>query len=217
MGKNGANAMDVKTIERARHLPPNGKITFQEFLAWCDEDTWAEWVDGEVIMVPPASVEHQNIGSWLEKVLGIYVESHNLGQVMRAPFLMKLPGALSGREPDLLFVQRNRVDLIGKTYLDGAADLVVEIVSSESIGRDGGEKFVEYERAGVKEYGLIDPERQSAEFYELAGDGRYRLGSIADDGIYRSKVVSGFWLRITWLWQKSLPPALEILRELKIV
>ncbi|MEJ7756097.1 MAG: Uma2 family endonuclease [Nocardioidaceae bacterium] len=54
-----------------------------------------------------------------------------------------------------------------KTYLDGAADLAIEIISPESIGRDRGEKFVEYEAAGIREYWLIDPERRQAEFYRL--------------------------------------------------
>ncbi|OGO42229.1 MAG: hypothetical protein A2Z04_05645, partial [Chloroflexi bacterium RBG_16_57_9] len=205
--------MIVKTVELPLRVLPKEKMTFEEFLAWCDEDTWAEWVDGEVIMVSPASKQHQFIGGFLEKVLGIYVETHALGTVLRAPFVMRLTEISRGREPDLLFVQRKREHLLRETYLDGAADLVVEIVSPESIGRDRGDKFVEYESAGVPEYWLIDPDRQRAEFYELAGDGRYRLAVIDNEGVYHSKILPGFWLRVEWLWQTPLPPALTVLRE----
>lgn len=122
----------------------------------------------------------------------------------------------SGREPDLMFVTRERMQLVQPTFLDGPADLVVELVSPESIGRDRGEKFVEYEAAGVREYWLIDPIRQQAEFYLLGADGRYRLGPL-DEGIYRSQVLAGFWLRVAWLWQKPLPPVLSVLKELAII
>lgn len=209
--------MVVKMVESTMRVPPKEKMTFEEFLAWCDEDTWAEWVDGEVIMVSPATEQHQDIGGFLETILRIFVEVHGLGRVLRAPFVMRLPEVPRGREPDLLFVRRERVHLIHETYLDGAADLVVEIVSAESIGRDRGDKFVEYERAGVPEYWLIDPERQRAEFYELASDGRYRLAAMGAEEIYSSKVIPGFWLRVDWLWQIPTPPALVVLRELRII
>jgi len=208
--------MATETIELAQRTPPQGKVTFEEFLDWCDEDTWAEWVDGEVIMTSPASMQHQDIGSLLETVLRIYVETRELGKVMRAPFVMRLPELARGREPDLLFIQRERLHLLRNTYLDGPADAAVEIISPESIGRDRGDKFVEYERAGIKEYWLIDPDRQSAEFYELGSDGRYHPASL-EEGSYRSQVIPGFWLRVEWLWQTPLPPALEILRVLKVV
>ena len=80
--------MAVEVIERPQRVPPEGKITFQEFLDWCDEDTWAEWVDGEVIMVSPASFEHQDLGSLLERVLAVFTEVRDLGKVIRAPFVM---------------------------------------------------------------------------------------------------------------------------------
>jgi Uma2 family endonuclease len=209
--------MVVNTSGLPPGFPPKEKVTFEEFLAWCDEDSWAEWVDGEVVMVSPASIRHQEIGSFLETLLSLNVEAHKLGRIIRAPFVMRLPEGSAAREPDLLFVKQEHVHLIGRSYLDGAADLVVETVSPESIGRDRGDKFVEYERAAIKEYWLIDPERQCAEFYELANDGRYHLASLSEYGIYRSKVVSGFWLRVDWLWQTPPPPALEILREMKII
>jgi Uma2 family endonuclease len=210
--------MKTDSVLQNQRVLPSGKLTFEEFMAWCDEDTWAEWVAGEVIgMDSPASVGHQTVGSLLEKILAIYVEQRQLGIVLRAPFLMRLAEIPSGREPDLLFVTKTRLNLIQKNYLDGPADLVVEIVSPESIGRDRGEKFVEYERAGIREYWLIDPDRQSAEFYELSADGRYRLVFPETDGSYRSKVVEGFWLRVDWLWKTPLPAVLDLLRELKVV
>ncbi len=186
------------------------KMTYEEFLAWADEDTLAEWVNGEVMMTSPASNQHQDISDFLTALLRIYVQSRNLGVVRSAPFQMKLT---HGREPDLLFIQQAHLNRLKSTYLDGPADLVVEIVSPESIGRDRGDKFYEYAQGGVPEYWLIDPQRQQAEFYELQG--RYytlRLGACA--GRYESLVVPGFWLNIEWLWQAPLPLPIRALAEI---
>lgn len=220
--------MAVQTIEPAVNVPPKLNMTFEEFLDWCDEDTYAEWVDGEVHVysapnkeefpvTSPASQKHQQVGSFLETLLHLYTQQHKQGLVLRAPFSMRLPDLNRAREPDILFVASARSHLIHNTFLDGAADLVIEIVSPESIRRDRADKFIEYESAGVKEYWLIDPDRQVAEFYQLGDDGRYRPAALAADGIYRSQVIAGFWLRVAWLWQTPLPSTLDILRELKII
>lgn len=192
-------------------------MSLEEFLAWQDGAVIAEWVNGEVVRMAPASLRHQAIGSFLEKVLGILVEVEGLGVVLRAPFAMRVPGIASVREPDLQFVRGDRTHLLRETYVDGPADLVVEIASPESVGRDRGEKFVEYESAGIPEYWLIDPERQQAEFYQLAADGRYRLVVPDAEGDYRSAAVTGFWLHVGWLWQDQLPPTLDVLRELGLI
>lgn len=202
--------------ESRRPAPP-GKLTFEEFLAWCDEDTWADWVDGEVQMVSPASRRHQVLRGFLEAVLTIYVERRALGGVLGAPFLMRLANVPSGREPDVLFVAAEHQDRLRETYLEGPADLVVEIVSPESRLRDRGEKFAEYELGGVREYWLLDPEQRRADFYRLDAEGRYQRAPVDPDGIYRSEVLPGFWLRVAWCWQDPLPPVLTVLRELGLI
>jgi Uma2 family endonuclease len=210
-----SDLLEAKQIETK--IPPPGPVTFEEFLAWCDEDTHAEWVDGEIIMMSPASDHHQDLAEFLITILRLYNESQQAGWVRIAPFLMRTDVKPSGRGPDILFVTKERMRLIQPTFLDGPADLIVEIVSPESIGRDRGDKFVEYEAAGVREYWLIDPLRQQVEFYQLDDQGLYRAAALDADGIYHSNVLAGFWLRAAWLWQNPLPPVLSVLKELGII
>jgi len=190
--------------------PP--RMTYEEFLAWADEDTLAEWVDGEVVMTSPASKPHQDIAGFLFEVMRRYCQARNLGEVLQPPFQMKL--ASSGREPDLLFVAREHLDRFRQTYLDGPADLAVEITSPESLKRDRGEKFFEYEQAGIPEYWLIDPDARRAEFYTLDAEGRYDLVLRGATGTFHSTVLSGFWLKVEWLWSSPLPSPLRIVAEI---
>lgn len=193
------------------------KMTYEEFLAWADEDVWAEWVDGEVIKLSPASKRHQLIAGFIAAIFQFYVEAHKLGVVLTAPFQMKIGPKLSGREPDVLFVATRHLHRLKDTYLDGPADLVVEIISPESRARDRGAKFYEYEQGGVREYWLIDPLRKQAEFYQLGKDKIYRPAPIASDGIYRSAALRGFEMKVDWLWQEPLPPLMSVLKEWGLV
>lgn len=194
-----------------------GYMTYEEFLDWCDEDTLAEWVDGQVIMTSPASEPHQTIVNFLVKVLGIYVEQRDLGRVLSAPFQMKLTPSRSGREPDLIFVAKKHLDRFKHTYLDGPADLAVEVTSPESRLRDRGEKLAEYEMAGVREYWIFDPEQRRTDYYVLSMDGRYERQRADERGVYHSAIIPGFWLKEEWLWQDPPPKALAVLRELGVL
>lgn len=197
--------------------PPAKKMTYEEFLEWLDEDTWAEWVDGEVVMLSPESDRHQDLSGFLAFAMRAFAEAHHLGVVRTAPFPMKTGPDLPGREPDILFIAQEHLDRLKETYVEGPADLVVEIVSPESRLRDRGEKYAEYEMGGVREYWLIDPEERQADFYELDERGRYRRREPDSEGIYRSRVLAGFGLKVEWLWQEPLPPVLEILQELELI
>lgn len=189
------------------------KMTFEEFLAWADEDTLAEWVSGEVIMMSPASDRHQDIADFLISIIRAYVETHQLGWIRSAPFLMKFFDL--AREPDLLFLAADHRDRLRETYLDGPADLVVEIISPESAGRDRGVKFYEYESAGIPEYWLIDPEREQAEFYQLDQQGRYQLVSPDEEGRYHAAQLPGLAFPVEWLWEH--PPVVQAIKTLGLV
>ncbi len=194
-------------------LPPT-PIGFEAFLAWAlAEEGRYEWVDGEVVPMSPQNVRHLDLIGFLYRLLVTYVEAHDLGRVFLAGLLMRLPTRPSGREPDLLFVATEHLDRLHETYLDGPADLVVEIVSPESDARDHGEKLVEYEAAGIPEYWLVDPLRRDALFHVLGEDGRYRRVSPDADDWYTSQVLPGFRIQVGRLWQRPLPPIGEVVAQ----
>lgn len=177
-----------------------GTFSYERFLRENSEQH-AEWVNGEAVAMAPVSVEHQLSSSFLLRLLTSFVESRGLGQVFYESFNMKTGPDLPGRSPDILFVSTAHFDRLRDTYLDGPADVAVEVVSPGSAGRDRGDKYFEYEAGGVLEYWLIDPRRHVAEFYSLSPSGRFELQPTAD-GTFRSSVVDGFWLDVAWLWDR---------------
>jgi Uma2 family endonuclease len=188
------------------------KMTYEEFLAWADEDTLAEWVNGEVVMTSPASSRHQDVTDFLTSILRSFVEQHDLGIVRSAPFQIKLE---HGREPDLFFLAQAHLERLKENHVAGPPDLVVEIVSPESVARDRGEKFDEYARGGVPEYWLIDPQVRWAAFYWLDEQGLYQPAFTGSSGVFHSRAVPGFWLEVGWLWQP--PRVVQALRELQVI
>ncbi len=190
-----------------------GRVGYEEFLERY-AGIRAEWVDGEVVELGPASYRHQDLVGFLGALLRGFVEARALGVVQVAPFQMKTGPDLAGREPDLLFVATERLGLLKETHLDGPADLVVEVASPESRLRDRGEKFAEYELGGVREYWLLDPDARRADFWVLGPDGRFDRRQPDAGGTYRSVAVPGFWLRVDWLFQRPLPRLLDVQREL---
>ena len=211
-------AQEIKTQTPAPPVTPTppARMTYEEFLEWAD-GIRAEWVDGEVIVMSPASLSHQQILSFLAALLQHFVEANELGLVLFAPFQMRLRTRPSGREPDAIFIARERLDKLQNTYLDGPADLAIEIISPDSRARDRGDKYYEYEQAGVREYWLIDPARKQAEFYRLGSNGIYSAVLTSDDGIFRSDVIEGLWLKVDWLWQEPLPTLMSVLKEWGLV
>lgn len=138
----------------------NGQyITFEDYLKLDVEGVYLEWVDGKVIGFEVNNLTHQEINGFLLKVMGLFAEFHDLGKIVQVGYAMKLGEQKRGREPDLVYVAKENSERLTYNYLDGAADIAVEIVSPESVERDRKTKFTEYETAGIKEYWLIDPQK----------------------------------------------------------
>ncbi len=191
-------------------------MTWDEWLAWAPDSRLTEWVDGEVIEQMPISETHDAITRWLVVILQLLTKQRGVGQIRVAPSVLKLSTSARGREPDLMFISEANRARIHNTYVEGPIDAVFEIVSPESIARDRGDKFVEYEAEGITEYWLIDPLRQQIELYHLGGNGRYQL-VMPTDGKLHSAAIPGFYLRPAWLWSDPLADELQILRELGVL
>ncbi len=210
--------MAVRDFVAAVTNPTRLKMSYEEFLAWSDDDTRAEWdaSTGEVIIQMPPTNTHQITLGFLFNLLNTFVHLFDLGKVSIAPFEVKLKPGGSAREPDIFFVAKENLNRLTDERLLGSPDLIIEIISLESVGRDRNAKFKEYAEAGVREYWIIDPRpgKLRADFFRRDAQGQYELYATEDDERVESQGIPGFWLRPIWLWQADtlnpLTCALEI-------
>ncbi|KAB2854441.1 MAG: Uma2 family endonuclease, partial [Anaerolineae bacterium] len=168
-------------------------VTFQEFLKLF-EGQYAEWLMGKVEVYVSNNYNHNDILSFFDTVLRLFLGITKLGKLGLAGFPMYLGDDHPSRQPDLMIILTDHLDRLTPNYLNGPADICVEIVSPESAERDYGAKFVEYEAAGVREYWLIDPQRQRAEFHHLTADGVYHRLPLDGMGRLVSNLLPGFVL-----------------------
>lgn len=184
-------------------------VTWEQFLVRFAEKH-AEWYDGKVILVAN-NAEHNTLLPLLTTLLTLFITLKGLGRVLSAGVPMRLTEQRPHREPDLLVVLNEHLDRIKENYLDGPADLVVEIVSPESDGRDYGDKRAEYEAGGVREYWLFDPLRKDTIVFSLGEDGRYHRLPLDAQGRLYSVVLPGFAIPFDLLWRDPLPAGAELM------
>lgn len=201
-------------LTKAALAPPRPKdkvrrrpATYADYLAWPDESAIVEWKDGEIIEYMPPTDRHQDVTGSLFSFICDLVRLQGLGVVRVAPFEVKLWPDGPAREPDILFISRDRLSQLTPQRFEGGPDLVVEIVSSSSARADRVEKFIEYERAGVREYWVIDPRqgKEQAEFYQLDANGRFETVALDENGVYQSAVLPGLTLNPAMLRAAQLP------------
>jgi len=213
--------LSVKNKPQKAINPWNGKplpkleMTEEEFVAWCDSDTRAEWVDGKVIIMSPSSVNQDDLNNWLSAILRHYLEHHDLGRVMGPNVTARFASQRRRRVPDLLVALKPRLHLIMENHFEGAPDLIIEITAPESQTRDRREKYLEYEKAGVREYWIIDPISEQLEAYVLKR-GKY-VEMEPEKEIWHSTVLNGFYLKSSWLWRTPLPKLVTIAKELGVI
>ena len=204
-------------LDEIKKAPSTLRFASEEaFEAWCDEDTKADYVDGEVIIMTPESTAHGLGETWFGNLLDLFAKKNNLGFVISTGNTqVRLRRGLR-RNPDVIFVKKSRAEIIYENYIEGAPDLVLEFVSPESAIRDWHKKYIEYEAAGVQEYWIADRQQQRAVAYHLGKDLRYH--AIAPkDGKLHSRVLPGFWVKLEWFWQGPYFDTYEMAKEMGII
>ncbi len=141
------------------------KYTYEDYLK-IPGDKRYELIGGELIMTPSPIPKHQRISRKIEFILERFITENNLGEVFYAPCDVCLDEE-NVVQPDILFISKNRLDIIGEKNIQGAPDLVIEIISESSAYRDMVQKKKLYARFGVKEYWIVIPEEESIEIYVL--------------------------------------------------
>jgi Uma2 family endonuclease len=198
------------TIERFTFEHGTGpRMSYEEYDATYSglEGVRAEWVDGEVIEFVPVKGIHGEIVFFLVRLLGGFVDLYRIGKILGDPFEMRILDGRSARLPDLIFTSNAPLARYTDDRLLGPADLVVEVVSDDSVTRDRRHKLADYAAAGVPEYWIVDPRpgRQAFDAHALGDDGAYEPIGPDGRGRVHSRVLPGLWLDPAWLWQDPLP------------
>ncbi len=192
--------------EQKTPLPQRLKMSYEEYLEFAPDSQKIEWVNGEAIIYMPATPPHQRLIVFLVNLLQQFTQIFNLGIVQVAPIEVKLWPDGPSREPDILFIAHDGKAQETSKRIEGAPDLVVEIISPGSVTIDRRDKYQEYEQAGVKEYWLIDPRPRQPKItiYVLDAEGLF-IPTLPDDkDHYHSSVLPHFWFKIDWLQQFPL-------------
>ena len=190
------------------------RMSSSEFFRYAPEDQKAELIDGVMIVHSPPLDVHERLVIFLLRLLAEYVEQFDLGEVRGSRTPVELAEDQTF-EPDILFVAREREEIIQRKGVFGPPDLVIEILSASTASFDRGQKFRVYERAGVRELWLIDPYGPAGtEFYRLEGE-RFQPVMPDPDGCLRSVAVPGFAIQVEWLWPAGrFIPVMTALREI---
>jgi Uma2 family endonuclease len=168
-----------------RNIPAEKEVqmTMIKLQAWTYDDYLAfpeggplryEVIDGELYMTPAPNIRHQRVISNLHFHFRTFLHSQPIGEVFLSPCdVIFSHTPLEYVEPDLVFVSKERSSIVTERNIQGSPDIVVEILSEGTEKRDRREKFSLYERSGVPEYWIVDPEKEAIEIFQMR-DGRYQ-------------------------------------------
>jgi Uma2 family endonuclease len=184
------------TWEIARLFPAQGEWSEEEYFA-LDNNHRVEYSDGFLEFLPMPTIFHQLMLQFIFKTLEAFVEAHDLGIVVISGYKVRLR-ARKYREPDILFIKTAHRSGIKEQYC-AKADIVIEVVSDQNRPHDIKTKRVEYAKAGIPEYWIIDPERHEITVLVL----RSRQRVYTEFGVFRkvttaaSKLLPGFTVDVT--------------------
>jgi len=175
------------------------KFTYQDYLL-LPEDKRYEIIEGELFMVPAPIPYHQDVSKNLFLLLDNYVEDRNLGKVYYAPIDVVLSNE-NIVQPDILFISKERLSIIGQKNIRGAPDLVVEILSPGTAEKDKILKRKLYAKFGVKEFWLVDGKKKEIEVL-----------SLQEEDLKRWRVYTEEETLFSSLWQDIRIPINQVFR-----
>ena len=180
----------------------SSKLTYEDYLTFPNDGRRHELVDGEHFVTPASTTRHQRIVGRLYFELQSHLIAHPSGEVLLSPYDVVL-SALDVVEPDLLYVCRENESRITEANLQGPPDLAVEVLSEKNRRHDEVTKRKLYERAGVKEYWIVDPEIEMIKVHRLAGGALSRVAELSRDGGDRlsSPLLPGFSMELQKLFR----------------
>ena len=207
-------AEQVAVTSQEQGLPldapePVAQVSAEEYMAHYAHDHY-EWEQGRLVKMSPVTGRHNALTSYFQSLLMAYFALNPIGQFRSEPFVLRLDAVKSYREPDIQVILNDNPNSLTDTAMIGPADICIEVVSPESVARDYGKKFAEYETGGVKEYWLIDPIRAEARISRLSAEGHYQTRQPDAGGYYETPLLPGLRLHIPTLWQDRLPDFYEV-------
>jgi Uma2 family endonuclease len=167
-------------------------LTYDDLVALPDDGKRYELIGGEVFELPSPSVFHQFASGNLFSLLRAFVLARHHGLVFAAPLDVRFDQR-NTVQPDIVFLSREKRHLMRKgryKLIDGAPDLLIEILSPFNRGHDFIKKAALYATFGVSEYWIVDPDAETIAVQVLR-DGLY-VPLVSEDGVVRSKVLPGF-------------------------
>jgi Uma2 family endonuclease len=156
--------------DHVKPASPALKLTYDDFVLFPDDGKRHELIDGEHYVTPSPNVRHQQIQGDLFAMIWNYLEVHPIGRVFPAR-LDVVFSRFDVVEPDIMYVSHERAKTVLTTAnVQGAPDLVIEIGSPSTRQRDETIKRHLYERSGVSEYWIVDPDIDVVRVYKRTGD-----------------------------------------------
>ena len=149
-----------------------------------------EVIDGDLYVSPAPVWKHQRQLNRLNVRVAVWVERHDLGDVVTAPTGVVLDDE-NGLQPDLVFVSHDRAHIITENDIEGAPDLVVEVLSPSTEARDRGLKLRRYAASGVPHYWILDTDGPRSEERVLGDDGYQLVGTFGPGEIFRPTIFPG--------------------------
>jgi Uma2 family endonuclease len=181
--------------------PTPAKLTYDDFVNFPDDGQRHELIDGEHYVTPSPATIHQQLVGRLHLALGNWLQNHPIGEVFFAPFDVVL-SRHDVVEPDLLVVLSDQTDIVTPAHVRGTPALVVEVLSPGTRRRDTGLKRRLYDRAGVREYWIVDPDERTVTVWRRPIDGPFTADApLRDTDVISSAVMPGFSLGLDGLFR----------------